>query len=375
MVSASGPGSPACQKFCCAGYDTCYVGKWHTAGRPSQYGYASVEGLFAGGAGRLPLTHPVDWKGMPVTGYRGWVFQTDDRQLFPERGVGLTPGISAMIADAALRFLQKKRDAPFFLHVNFTAPHDPLLTPSGNDPVYDPADIPLPRNFAASHPFDHGNFEGRDELLFHWPRTPEETRGAWAVYFAVLSDLDAQLGRLLEGLSDLGQLDNTLIIWTSDHGLALGSHGLRGKQNMYDHSIGVPLIWRGPGITPGRRIVAQCYLRDLYPTICDLCGVEIVSSVQGKSLLPVLDGRQSGVYDAVFAHFRDSQRMIRTEHWKLIVYPLANRRQLFHITEDPDELRNLGGDQRYGMITAELDQRLSDWRRSWNDPTLSRVLP
>src|SRR5690606_22720270 len=133
-----------------AGYETCYVGKWHTRGRPSTHGYVRSEGLYARGGRNLPLTFPVDWKGKDVTGYRGWVFQTDDRQLFPERGVGLTPDISEDFADAAIGFLESRnRDAsPFFLHVNFTAPHDPLFYPTGLETLYDPAELPLPDNFA-----------------------------------------------------------------------------------------------------------------------------------------------------------------------------------------------------------------------------------
>lgn len=358
-----------------AGYDTCYVGKWHTPGRPSDSGYQRVEGLYGGGGGRYPLTYPVDWKGMPVTGYRGWVFQTDDRTLFPEKGVGLTPDISEEFADAAIRFLRNERNRPFFLHVNFTAPHDPLFFPTGYENRYDPQDIPLPPNFAPRHPFDHGNFEGRDEVLFHWPRTSKETRKGLAVYYSVISHLDEQVGRILQALEDLGQLDNTLIIYSSDHGLAMGSHGLRGKQNMYEHSVGVPLIFRGPGIDPNRRTAAQCYLRDLFPTVCEIAGIAIPETVQGKSLKPVLDGTQDAVYDAVFAHFRDSQRMIRTVEWKYVVYPQVDREQLFHLTDDPFELHNLADDPQHAAVKDELRSRLTRWRRERSDPTLSAEAP
>ncbi|MFO1096557.1 MAG: sulfatase-like hydrolase/transferase [Planctomycetaceae bacterium] len=99
-----------------AGYATCYTGKWHTTGRPSTRGYATAAGLFAGGGEALPLTYPTDWRGRPVTGYVGWVFQTDDGTLRPELGVGLTPDISTVLANAALEFLSLPRDGPFFLH-------------------------------------------------------------------------------------------------------------------------------------------------------------------------------------------------------------------------------------------------------------------
>ena len=124
---------------------------------------------------------------MDVTGYRGWVFQTDNRQLFLERGIGLTPDISEDFADAAIEFLYRERNQPFFLHVNFTAPHDPLFYPTGYEDHYDADDMPLPRNFRPEHPFDHGNAGGRDEVLYHSPRTPRETRAGLAVYYAVIS--------------------------------------------------------------------------------------------------------------------------------------------------------------------------------------------
>jgi arylsulfatase A-like enzyme len=355
-----------------AGYHTCYSGKWHTPGRPSQHGYIRAEGLYAGGGGQHPLTHPVDWKGLEVTGYRGAVFQTDDRTLFPERGVGLTPNISESFADAAIGFLKEPRDRPFFLHVNFTAPHDPLFHPAGYEHMYEPAEMPLPANFLPEHPFDHGNFRGRDELLFHWPRTPAETLGELAVYYAVISHLDAQVGRILAALDETGQAARTIVIYSSDHGLAIGSHGLRGKQNMYEHSVGVPLILRGPGIPEDRRTAAQCYLRDLFPTVCDLAGIEAPSTVDGRSLNPVLTGEQEAIHTAVFAHFRDSQRMIRTEEWKYVVYPQSGREQLFYLPGDPHERRDLIADPRHAAAAAELRARLIEWRRERNDPTLTQ---
>lgn len=344
-----------------AGYETCYTGKWHTPGRPGQHGYVRTEGLYAGGGGAWPMTYPVDWSGREVTGYRGWVFQTDDRTLFPEQGVGLTPNISEAFADAAIRFITGQRERPFFLHVNFTAPHDPLLVPRGYEGRYDAAKLPLPANFLPEHRFDHGNFKGRDELLFRWPRTPEETRGELAVYYAVISHLDAQVGRIVEALEKTGQLENTLIIYTSDHGLAIGSHGLRGKQNMYEHSVGVPLILRGPGIAADCRTTAQCYLRDLFPTVCDLAGIAVPEGVDGRSLRPVLTGEREEIYDAVYAHFRDSQRMVRTAEWKYVVYPQAGREQLFHVAEDPDELRNVVDQARYAAVVRDMQGRLTTY--------------
>jgi len=349
-------------------YLTSYVGKWHTRGRPPSSGYL-LGTVFSGGGEHLPLTHPTDWHGRPVTGYVGWVFQTAEGTLLPDYGVGLTPDISARIADDAIDLRQGSR-SEWFIHVNFTAPHDPLLQPFGDEYRYDAATMPLPANWMPAHPFDHGNAGGRDELLFASPRTPEETRGELAMYYAAISHMDAQIGRILDDLG--GLIENTYIIFTSDHGLAIGSHGLRGKQNMYDHTIGVPLILCGPGIPADRRVDAQCYLRDLYPTICELVGAPIPASVDGRSLVPILKGERESIYPEVFTHFRDVQRAIRTHEWKYIVYPQAEREQLFHLAADADELRNLIEAPDHAAVLADLRTRLTEWRGSWNDPTLKK---
>ncbi|MFO7904991.1 MAG: sulfatase-like hydrolase/transferase [Pirellulaceae bacterium] len=353
-----------------AGYHGWYVGKWMNDGKPITRGYEQSLGLFAGGGGRWPLDHAEDWHGRPVTGYKGWVFQTDDGTLLPERGVGLTPEISTHFADAAIQFIQRESDRPFFLHVNFTAPHDPLLMPPGYEGTYDPDEMPLPPNFAPRHPFDHGNIEGRDEKLLPWPRAPQDVRADLAVYYAVISHMDEQVGRILEALESTGQADNTVVIFTSDHGLAMGSHGLRGKQNMYEHTLGVPLLMKGPGLPAGKRCDALCYLRDLYPTVCDLAGIKIPDTVQGRSLLPVLRGKSHSVRPRVFGHFRDFQRMIRTDQWKLIYYPHIEKHQLFNLKADPHELNNLYGKERYQAVTEQLRSKLNARRREVRDPVL-----
>jgi arylsulfatase A-like enzyme len=351
------------------GYHTWYVGKWHNDGRPTVRGYHKTRGLYAGGGGKWAVDQ-TDWKGSPITGYRGWIFQDDDGNLFPEHGVGLTPDISRRFADAAIELIEGRPDKPFFLHVNFTAPHDPLLMPPSFDGTYRAEDMPIPRNFLPRHPFDHGNFEGRDEQLLPWPRTPELIRELTAVYYAVISDMDEQIGRILETLRKSGQEQNTIVIFTSDHGVGIGSHGIRGKQNMYEHTIGVPMIIAGPGIPRGERRDAQVYLRDLYPTVCELSSVEIPDTVEATSFAGVLQGRQRTIHPHVFGYFRDKQRMIRTDRWKLIHYPHLDRYQLFDLRDDPDERHDLAGDPRHQPTRDELRATLAAWQKEVNDPAL-----
>ncbi len=353
-----------------AGYHTWYVGKWHNDGKPIDRGYESTRGLFHGGGGRW-WTDRTDFNGRPVTGYRGWVFQTDDGTKEPEKGIGLTPDISSRFADAAIEYIESADDRPFFLHLNFTAPHDPLLMPTGLAGRYAPDSMPVPPNFLPEHPFDHGNLRGRDEQLLPWPRTRRSVQEELGVYYAVISDMDRQLGRVIEALARSGLTDRTQVIFTSDHGLAIGSHGLRGKQNMYDHTVGVPLIAAGPGIPEGRKCNAQVYLRDLYPTVCEWTHIETPSTVEGASLVPLLDGRRKSVHSRVFCYFRDCQRMMRTDRWKLIYYPKIDRFQLFDLQEDPWEMHDLSDTASAHSTLVRLKADLQDWRQQVHDPLLS----
>jgi arylsulfatase A-like enzyme len=375
-VLTSGPINPRLTRFAQAmqagGYRTCYTGKWHNNGRPQDHGYDETAGLYMGGGGQWMPKDAVDWNGRPVTGYRGWVLQDDQGRKFPEKGVGLTPNISAEFADAAIDYLRRREGIgkPFFLHVCFTAPHDPLLIPPGYAGKYDPGRLPLPRNFLPEHPFDHGNFRGRDELLFAWPRTREETLGELAAYYAVISHLDEQIGRLLKALEETGQAENTLVIFTSDQGLAIGSHGLRGKQNMYEHTLGTPLVMRGPAVPAGKRLAGQVYLRDIYPTVCQLTGVPIPESVEAKSFVPLLTGEEHKIHRETYGYFRDCQRALRSDRWKYIRYPLVDREQLFDLQEDPLEMKDLSTDPVYAGIVRDARERLAAWQRSVGDPIL-----
>lgn len=352
-----------------AGYHTWYVGKWHSPRDAWKTGYAETRGLYSGGGGGpAARVTQYDYKGREVTGYRGWTFKTDQNKAQPGRGVGLTPNISADFADAAIEFINRRPDKPFFLQVSFTAPHDPLLVPPGYETTYHPENIPLPGNYKPRHPFDHGNFDGRDERLLPWPRTKSDVRSDLAVYYAIISHLDEQVGRLVAALKANDQWDNTVLIFASDHGLALGSHGLMGKQNQYEHSIGIPLIFAGGGIPAGKRLKTQCYLRDLYPTVCELAGIPIPTSVQSKSLAGIIHGREHEVHPFVVGYFTNTQRMIRENNWKLIWYPHLAHYQLFDLSVDPLELTNLFAKPDEESRVFTLRNKLENWLRAHNDP-------
>ena len=355
-----------------AGWHTAYSGKWHTPGTPQTRGYAETSALFSsGGAKALPLTFPLSSTGRKVTGYTGWTFKDVAGNAIPGDTVGLTPETDARIADGAIAVIRGHKSEPFFLHVNFTAPHDPLLWPRGVEPRVDAASLTLPPNFRAEHPFDHGNIAGRDEIIVPAPRSAEDVKRERAVYFSLVENLDAQVGRIIRALEEAGVLEHTLIIFSSDHGLALGSHGLMGKQNQYDHTIGVPLIIAGPIVRAGVRVATPCYLRDLFPTVCDITGTAIPPTVQGRSLAPVLRGEGAETYPAIYGRFTDTQRMMRTaDGWKLIWYPKIARQQLFHVSEDPDELRDLAEEKSGADRLRRMMSDLQTWLREQGDAVM-----
>ncbi|MDE0863712.1 MAG: sulfatase-like hydrolase/transferase [Rubripirellula sp.] len=348
-----------------AGYSTWYCGKWHNNGRPAKHGYQGTKGLYTGGGGKW-WTPQVDYRGHEITGYKGWIFRDENDTPVLEPGIGLTPNISARFADAAIDVIRSS-STPYLLHVNFTAPHDPLLLPPGYEDLYAPGDIPLPENFQSDHPFDHGNRGGRDEVLLPIPRTKKLVQSDLAAYYAVISHMDEQIGRIVAAIQASDQADSTIIVFCSDHGLAMGSHGLRGKQNMYEHTIRVPMIFVGPGIPAGKQFQGQAYLRDLFPTLLELAGLQPVDC-DGKSQVPVLRGKRPGMYDFTVGYFRDSQRMIRTDRWKLIEYPLVNRTQLFDLVNDPLEMKDLSKRREHAERHAQLSAQLAQWMQSHSVP-------
>lgn len=280
------------------------------------------------------------------------------------------------IVDEAIAYLKNRRnERPFFMYLAFASPHDPRVASADLLALYDRRQIPLPRNFLPLHPFDNGDMTVRDERLARWPRTPDEIRKHLHDYYAVITGLDRNIGRLLQALRETGAFDRTLIIFSSDHGLALGSHGLMGKQNLYEDSMKPPLVLAGPGIAHGSSD-ALVYLLDIYPTVCDLVGAKIADGLDGRSLKPILSGQKPSVRESLFLAYRDVQRAVRDERWKLIRYPHINRSQLFDLKTDPDELQDLAGKPEQAERIKTLMNLLKRWQKDLGDTAaLSSATP
>ena len=276
---------------------------------------------------------------------------------------------SEVFADEAIRFLDERagRKGPWALYVAFTAPHDPREAPEAFLNAYPPESMPLPANFLPKHPFDLGERNIRDELLARTPRTEAAIRQHWANYAAIVAHLDEQVGRILDRLERNRQAGETIVVFAGDNGLALGSHGLMGKQNVYEHSVRVPLIVRGPGVVAGGRSKALCYLMDLAPTVSELAGVEPPAGSVGQSLVPVLRDPSRPHREALLVAYRDLMRGVSDGQWKLIENRPSGRWQLFNLASDPDETRNLVNDPSQAQRVAELRQTLRKLQREFGD--------
>jgi arylsulfatase A-like enzyme len=347
------------------GYATFMTGKWHNG---SETLARSFQRVGPTGGGMYPSTADAyhrpapgnTWDPADTTLQGHWLEENGRRVHSSERW-----------ADAAIDFLRDRagwREQPFFMHVAFHAPHDPRQSPPEFLERYPRDAIALPPNFLPEHPFNQGDNRIRDELLAPFPRTPEAVRLHRREYYAILSHADQQIGRILTALDTLGLADDTVVCFSSDHGLAVGQHGLMGKQNQYDHSVRIPLILAGPGIPRGQTVEALVYHNSLFPTACELAGVPIPPEVETRSLLGLITGTATEHHDAVYGAYKDLQRMVRTKEHKLIVYPEARRVQLFDLGNDPWETRDLAADTAHDALIAELFARLRELQRALEDP-------
>ena len=275
---------------------------------------------------------------------------------------------STLFADAAIDFLRNYREErPFFAYVAFTAPHDPRNPPPKYRRMYYRNPPPLPPNFAPQHPFNNGHMTLRDEGLGPWPRTRTVVQDQLSEYYGLITQLDRQVGRILRELAAGPHADNTIIVYTADHGLAVGSHGLLGKQNLYEHSMGAPLVFSGPGVPQGDESDALCYLLDIFPTLCALAGVEVPDGTDGYDLAPVWRGETDSVRDSIFTSFRDVMRAVRDDRWKLIRYPKTDYTQLFDLATDPHEMRNLASDPAHAGRIAAMMESMRSWQQKVGD--------
>ncbi len=324
-----------------AGYATFVSGKWHNGEESISKSFQVARSIFFGGMTdplKAPLSDVVDGK--------------------PAKAQVASRHACEVFASETIRFLNESHAAPFFCYVPFDAPHDPHIVPPDFPIHYEPAQIPLPKNFLPQHPWDNGEMDNRDERLLPWPRTEEKVRAQLAEYYRYISYLDSQIGRVLDALATSPHANNTLVVFAADSGVARGSHGLIGKQNVYEHSVRVPLIVSGPGIPADQRTDALCYLFDVLPTLGKLCDVPGPATSEGREFTATLRDPTVPSRPHLMFAYRNIQRAIRDDRWKLIRYPQVDRTQLFDLQNDPAETTNLAADPQHAAKLMELQALL-----------------
>jgi arylsulfatase A-like enzyme len=349
--------------FGAAGYATFATGKWHNGPPSISKSFQQAKALFVGGMAN-PLKAPTS--DMLPTG------KLTQAKISPKH-------LCEEATDETLAFL-KSQDGkkPFFSYLAFDGPHDPHIVPEGFPIDYAPASIPLPPNFLPQHPFDNGEMVIRDEQLMRWPRPEIDVKTMLAEYYRYISFLDVQVGRVLDAVDASPFAANTIIVYAADSGVARGSHGLIGKQNLYEHSMRVPLIVAGPGIAADKRSDAMCYLFDVMPTPGKLCGVATPQGSNGREFASVLkDPAQPGRPFLMFG-YKTIQKALSDGRWKLIRYPHVDRTQLFDLQSDPFETKDLSAHPAHAeRIKAMLAKLAAEMKADGdNDPlTAAKILP
>ncbi len=340
------------------GYRTFASGKWHSDHASFNRSFAAGDHIFFGGmhtekAGGhwKPQLHHYDGSAQYKQPFTGEDFS------------------SVCFADAAIAFLQQPQKEPFLMYVAFTAPHDPRTPPEAYLRLYDTANISLPPNFLAKHPFDNGELTVRDEQLLPVPRDPGAVKQEIVKYYAMISEVDHEIGRVLDALQKSGQYGNTIIVLAGDNGLAVGQHGLLGKQNLYDHSMRVPLIFSGPGIPANRKSDAYCYLTDIFPTLCQMTGLSAPFTVTGSALNKAFTRQPFGGRDKLFLTYSNLQRALVKDSMKLVLYNVKGQHpaQLFDLAKDPLEMHNLAAQPAYQTTLATMRQQLYAEMRAYGD--------
>jgi arylsulfatase A-like enzyme len=323
------------------GYDTYFTGKWHVKIPPPEI-FHHVGSVRGGMPNQTPegYDRPLDendWEWTPWdTSFGG----------FWKGGIHW----SEVVAHETMDFLDTaaQSDNPFFMYIAFNAPHDPRQSPKEYVDMYDLDQIAVPESLLPEYPYKDEigcSASLRDEKLAPFPRTDYAVKVNRQEYYAIITHMDAQIGRILDKLEETGQADNTYIFFSADHGLSVGHHGLIGKQNMYEHSLRPPMIVLGPDIPAGEKRNMAVYLQDIMPTVIEYAGGVVPDYVEFNSLKSFIEGQSDeSSYPEVYGAYTDRQRMIRADNYKLIVYPYAGVRRLYNLAEDPGEMNDLAGD-------------------------------
>jgi len=349
------------QLFGTNGYYAARVGKIYHYGNPGQIGTSGLD-------------DPASWQEFynPV-GRDKTALELDLIRYTGKKGGGLGAAMAFLndkpgkdeehtdgkVATQAIELLAKHKDKPFFLAVGFYRPHCPWITPGGYFEKYSHDTIKLPDiapGFKESVPAP------ALASTRPWPYlrvTPDQARECKLAYYAAISFVDAQIGRVLDELDRLGLRENTIVVFWSDHGYHLGEHGLWFKQSCYEESARVPLIIAPPSAkNAGKDCARNVELIDLYPTLADLAGIKPPKGLQGASLRPLLENPAAAWARPAFTQVQRGSfpgHSVRTERWRYTEWDFgAKGAELYDHDADPQELHNIAADPKYAATVTEM---------------------
>ncbi|CAM4392134.1 sulfatase-like hydrolase/transferase [Zobellia roscoffensis] len=371
------------------GYDTYMTGKWHVEApatavfndarhvRPGMPGDKRGELHAAIKRWKKESGDMKNWNDYMPVGY-GRPTGPEDTEWSPADTLqgGFWEGgkhWSEVVRDDALSFIEiaKQKDNPFFMYLAFSATHDPRQAPQRFLDMYPLENIKVPENFMPEYPWkdDMGNHPGlRDEALAPFPRTEYAVKVHRQEYYALLSHMDEQIGKILDALEESGKMENTYIFFGADHGISVGHHGLIGKQSMFDHSVRIPMMVVGPGIPKGKVLGQDVYLQDIMATTLELADVDKPDHVQFHSFMDIVNGeRENSHYSGIYGAYENVQRMIRKDGFKLLVYPKIEKVLLFDMEEDPNEMNDLADRPEYIKKVETLFTDLLELQKTMDD--------
>jgi len=347
------------QMFKNNGYYVARVGKMYHYGNP-------------GDIGTNGLDDRVSWQErFNPAGRDKTTLEPDIMNYTPRRGLGSAMAFLAdktgtdvqhtdgKVTDQAIQLLEHHQDDPFFIAAGFYRPHCPWVTPQKYFDLYPMEAMSLPA-ISAETPADYPKLALASTRP--WPYfgvTPDQARECKRAYYASISFVDAQIGRLLDAVDRLGLRDNTIIVFWSDHGYHLGEHGLWFKQSCFEESARVPLIVSAPGQqTAGQASSWPVELVDLYPTLADLAGLKPPSHLEGVSLRPLIENPQARWDHAAYTQVQrgaNPGHSVRTERWRYTEWAFGEQgAELYDHDSDPHELHNLAGEAKYADVVARM---------------------
>ena len=360
------------------GYDSVLSGKMHLIGLDNLHGFRKQIAVDPKRGGPLGMTV---YGGTPIYAWDDGI-PTADEPWMPVKearsGTSHHTEDDDAMETAALAYLRdpSRREQPWALCVGFHLPHFPLITPEPYFSMYYPEHGDLPNN-PPGHLEDLPPAASRLRQAFgFWGYTDEEIRRARASYYGLITYLDDKIGRLLDALDEQGLAENTVVIYTADHGESLGEHGLWRKMNFYEQAARVPLhvVWPGV-IEGGQRFGGAVTLVDVVATMLEMAGLDAEQTsfmdLDGASLLPLLTGESDDERDEAFvehlAHGTDRPRaMVRRGRWKLCYsHSQPPELELYDLESDPGEFNNLAGDPAHSVVQQRLTARVME---AWGDP-------